>query len=136
MRIALAVWNERISPVFDVARQILLLDIQEGKILTRREATLPGVNPWQQAARLEELNPEILICGAISEPLAGLLAAKSIRVVPFIAGAVNEVIDAYLAGSLPNRALAMPGCCGRGRRWMRGGRGRNAFFGPTRTARY
>jgi len=121
--------------VFDVARRILLLDIQEGKVLTRREATLPGVNPWQQAARMEELKPEILICGAISGPLAGLLAAKGIRVVPFIAGAVNEVIDAYLAGSLPNRALAMPGCCGRGRGWMRGGRGRGAFFGPA-GARY
>ncbi len=116
MRVALATWNGRISPVFDVARQVLLLDIEEGRAIGRHEETLPGTDPQSQAARLTALAPQTLICGAISQPMAAMLAAKGVRVIPFTAGTVEEVLAAWLAGSLPNPTLSMPGCCGRTRR--------------------
>ena len=116
MKVAVATWNERISPVFDVARQVLMLEVQHNRVVARYEATLPGTEPQAQAARLAVLAPRILICGAISQLLAGLVAARRIKVVPFTAGAVEEVIAAWLAGALPNPALAMPGCCGQRRR--------------------
>ena len=129
MKVALATWNGRISPVFDVARQVLLLDVDEGRERTRQEATLPGTDPQAQADHLTALAPQTLICGAISQPMAVLLAAKGVRVIPFTAGPVEEVLAAWLAGSLPNPALSMPGCCGR----MRRCRGRGA--GGPRQAR-
>ena len=134
MKVALATWNGRISPVFDVARQVLMLDVEEGRVVARHEETLPGIEPQAQAGRLAALAPHTLICGAISQPMADLLAAKNIRVIPFTAGAVEEVVAAWLAGALPNPALAMPGCRGRRGRF-RGpgcGRGMGACFGGRR----
>ena len=122
MRLALATWNGRISPVFDVARQVLMLDIQDGREVDRHMATLPGTELQDQTDRLAGLAPHALICGAISNPMAAMLAAKGVRVIPFTAGTVDEVIAAWLAGSLPNPALSMPGCC----RQMRRCRGRGA----------
>ncbi len=121
MKVALATWNERISPVFDVARQVLMLDVEEGRVVAQHEETLPGIEPQAKAGRLAALAPHTLICGAISHPMADLLAAKNIRVIPFTAGAVEEVVAAWLAGALPNPALAMPGCCVQ-RRHCHGGR--------------
>ena len=121
MKVALATWNGRISPVFDVARQVLILDVEKGGVVARHEETLPGTEPQAQAERLAAIAPHTLICGAISQTLAGLLAAKNIRVIPFTAGAVEEVISSWLAGALPNQALAMPGCCVQ-RRHCHGGR--------------
>ncbi len=122
MRVALATWNGRISPVFDVARRVLLLDIDEGREHARREETLPGTDPQAQADRLAGLGAQVLICGAMSQAMADMLAARGVEVIPFTAGLVEQVLAAWLAGGLPAPAWSMPGCCGRMRR-CHGGRG-------------
>jgi predicted Fe-Mo cluster-binding NifX family protein len=130
MKVALATWNGRVSPVFDVARQVLMLDVENGCATARHAEPLPGTDPQAQAARMAALAPDTLICGAISQPMAALLEAKGVRVIPFTAGPVEEVLAAWLAGALPNPALSMPGCCGRMRRGhggRAGGRGRGAW---------
>jgi len=134
-QVALATWNGRISPVFDVARQVLMLDVEDDQVVARHEETLPGTEPQAQAGRLAALAPHTLICGAISQPMANLLAAIKIRVIPFTAGTVEEVVAAWLAGALPNPAFAMPGCCGHRRRCRGavGGRDMGAYFGGKRT---
>ena len=121
MKVALAIWNGRVSPVFDVAKQVLLLDVKEGRVVARHEEALPGTEPQTQADRLAALNAQTLICGAISKAMASLLAVMNIRIIPFTAGDVDVVLAAWLAGNLPDPALSMPGCCGRRRR-NRGGR--------------
>ena len=127
MKLALATWNGRISPVFDVTRQVLLLEIEDGRVTARHEEMLPGTEMQAQVKRLAELAPEILICGAISKTLAALLERENIQVVPFTAGAVEEVLTAWLAGTLPDAVWSMPGCGGHMRRChgqRAGGRGR------------
>ncbi|MBU4459695.1 MAG: hypothetical protein KJ579_03930 [Verrucomicrobia bacterium] len=113
---ALTTWNGRISPVLDVARQVLLIEMRKDRVTARREESLPGTDPQSQAARLTALGLDTLICGAVSQPMADLLASANIRVVPFTAGQVEDVLTAWLAGRLPDPALSMPGCCGRRRR--------------------
>ena len=112
MKVALTTWNGRISPVFDVARQILLIEVEDRRVVSRHEEMLPGIDPQAQAARLTVLGPQVLICGAISQPMTVLLATESIQVIAFTAGPVEEVLAAWLAGRLPTPALSMPGCCG------------------------
>lgn len=125
MKVALATWNGRISPVFDVARQVLMIDVEDGRVIARHEKTLPGTDPQAQAGRLAALGPQTLICGAISAPMAALLATSKIRVIPFTAGDVERVLGAWLLGTLPNPDLSMPGCCGQRRRChIRGAGGR------------
>lgn len=113
MRLALATWNGRISPVFDVARQVLILEIEAGRAISQHEEDLPGTDLQLQVIRLEALGVQALICGALSQAMEQALASAGIRVMPFTAGAIEEVLAAWLGGSLPNPALRMPGCCGR-----------------------
>jgi predicted Fe-Mo cluster-binding NifX family protein len=117
MRAALAVCNGRISPVFDVSRNLLLLDVRDRTVADRCREKLPEEAAAGKAARLAELKVHTLICGAISRPMAALLAAYGVTVIPFIAGDEEEVIAAFLSGALPQPALSMPGCrcAGRGR---------------------
>ncbi len=123
----MTVWNGRISPVFDVARRVLLLEVEDGKVVARREEPMEGVDPGLQASRLTQFEPHVLICGAISRPLVNLLSACAVRVIPFVAGEAEAVIGAYLGGELPSAAWAMPGCCG-GRRNRQGAGGRGHCY--------
>lgn len=122
MKVALTVWNGRISPVFDVSRMILVLDIHDGVVTGRREESIEGIDPAQKAGKIAQWQVRELICGAISQSLAGRFAAYGIRTIPFVAGDAEEVIEAYLARKLPNRSMAMPGCRRGGRRRLRGRR--------------
>lgn len=119
MRVAIAVWKNRISPVFDVSRNILVLDIENGIVTGKHKEKFASDNSDHKLTRLAELRVQKLICGAISQPLADMLTSNGIKTLSFIAGDIVEVIAAYLAGSLPNPALSMPGCCRRRRRSRR-----------------
>lgn len=121
MKAAFAVWNDRIAPVFDVARQIHLVEVEDGKVVREASEILPDELPSRRVLRLAELGAGTLICGAISRPLHELVEGYGIRVVPFVAGDLREVLRAWLAGGLDGEAFAMPGCFGRGRRRFRGG---------------
>lgn len=121
MRVAVPVWQGRVSPVFDVAGQLLVVELVDGLERCRRECPLPDADPEQRAARLAELRVETLVCGAISRPLEAMLAERGIRVHGRRCGAVEDVLGAFVAGTLGDARYAMPGCCGQERRRFRGG---------------
>ena len=123
MKAAFAHWDHRIAPVFDIARQIHVVAAESGRIAAEAEEVLADDLPLQKVIRLAELGVSTLVCGAISRPLQAMVAAYSIQVIPFVAGELREVIQAWLSGGLEGDDFAMPGCCGRRRR--RGMRGMN-----------
>jgi predicted Fe-Mo cluster-binding NifX family protein len=120
IKAAFAHWDSRIAPVFDVARQICLVEAESGRIVKQDQEILPDDLPVQKALRLAELGVGALVCGAISRPLHEMVSAYGIQVIPFVAGDLREVIQAWLSGGLDGVAFAMPGCCGRRRRRSRG----------------
>jgi predicted Fe-Mo cluster-binding NifX family protein len=136
MKAAFAVWDDRIAPLFDVARHVHLVEADAGRIVAESETDLPVDVVARKVRRLADLGVGTLICGAISGPVQGVVAAFGIRLVPFVAGDLSEVVKAWLSGDLDGDRFAMPGCGGRRRRRTRGGRGRRTGrnAGPPATA--
>lgn len=120
MKVAFTYWDNRIAPVFDTARQIRVVEAESGQIVSETQETLSEDLPVQKTLRLVGLGIGTLVCGAISRPMYGLVAAYGIQVIPFVAGDLREVIRAWLSGNLERDTFAMPGCCGRGGRRLRG----------------
>jgi predicted Fe-Mo cluster-binding NifX family protein len=116
MRIAIPQWQGRVSPVFDVAVNLLLIDVENGQEIHREERRFLETEPSARVAEFLSVKADILICGAISAPLQTRLAASDVQVTGFICGMVNEVLAAYLSGKLATPAFAMPGCLGSCRR--------------------
>lgn len=122
MRLAITTWNGRISPVFDVAKRLLLVDLDRGAELGRHEAPLEDAEVAVRASHVLSLGVDTLICGAISRPLEQILASAGVNVIPRTCGPVEEVLRAFTSGQLTEQAFLMPGCCRRRR--SRGGRAR------------
>jgi predicted Fe-Mo cluster-binding NifX family protein len=116
MKIAVTIWNDRIAPVFDIARDIRLVEVVEGRAIDQKQEFLAGELPVQKALRLVELEVDTLICGAISRPVRAMIAGYGIQVVPFVAGNPEAVIQAWIKGGLREEVFMMPGCRRRGRR--------------------
>jgi len=120
MKAAFSVWDNRIAPVFDVARRIQIVEVESGRIINKTVEELREDLPAQKALHLVDLGIGTLVCGAISRPLQTMIADYGLKVVPFVSGDLNEVIRAWQDGVLEGNRFAMPGCCRRGRRRFRG----------------
>jgi predicted Fe-Mo cluster-binding NifX family protein len=108
-RIAIPTWNGRISPVFDTALRLLLVDVGERGEHSRfeigiGEPFLPG-----KTMRLTELRVDTLICGAISGQFAQMITSAGIELIPWISGPVEDVLKAFLRGDLFDMQFLMPG---------------------------
>lgn len=120
MKTAFAYWDNRIAPVFDTARQIFVVEADLEQVIGETHETLTEDMPIRKALRLVELGIYTLVCGAISRPLYELITAYGILVIPFLAGDLREVVQAWLHNNLERDTFAMPGCCGSGRGRRRG----------------
>jgi predicted Fe-Mo cluster-binding NifX family protein len=136
MKVAFACWDNRIAPVFDVARTIRVLSIEPDRKPKQTRVELGTPFPDRRAELLSELGIDTLVCGAVSRPLLEKIAALDIRVFSFVSGNLDEVIEAWMQNRLDKDDYRMPGCgAGRGGRRFHGrfrkksrGCGRPAFI--------
>ena len=115
MKIAIPNWQGRVSPVFDVAGNVLIVDIDDGVEQARRDVVVNVENLQGRAAWLAEIGADVLVCGAISKPLEMAVSATGIEVISQICGDLECVLAAFIDGRLDQGAFLMPGCCGRRR---------------------
>jgi predicted Fe-Mo cluster-binding NifX family protein len=77
MKVAIPEWRGRVSPVFDVARNLLLVEVENGAEQARRNVDLIVKEPGARADFVARLGTDVLVCGAISWPLEMALAAAA-----------------------------------------------------------
>ena len=123
MKVALPIWEGHVSSVFDFARKLLLVELENGEDRDRQEIVLVEQSSPERAATLKRLGVGVLICGAISRPLAEMIGASGIRVLPFVTGPTEQIITAYKTGQLSRPQYVLPGFWPGARRCFRRGRG-------------
>lgn len=142
MNVVLPVWQGRVSGVFDFAGEVLFVGAGESGVESRRSVELKDETGPERVALLRELGVEAVICGAISRPMACMLAGNGIEVFPQVSGEIDDVLEDYKAGRLC-RSEFIAGCMGggrgvgvgRGRGRMRKGPGRGGGRGRSRGRR-
>jgi predicted Fe-Mo cluster-binding NifX family protein len=122
LRVAIPVWEGRVSPVLDVAGRLLLVDADDGQEISRSEEKVDTSLLPQRVRRFCELGVEVVICGAVSRPLADMLHVAGITVHSCIMGDVESVLNSYLHSGVPDSSFSMPGYDHRGRRRWHGKR--------------
>ena len=100
----------RVSPVFDVARLLLLVDIEGSREVARSDQIVEPSDPFALAHRFRQLGVTVLICGAISKPVKAVLRAEGIKVIDQVCGNSEAILQAFQEGRLGEQAFLMPGC--------------------------
>ena len=96
MKVGISVWEDKISPVLDGSKQLMVLNIQDGKEIGRDEVELLETYLPFRARKIAGLGLDVLICGAVSRPLAVMLTNSGISLVGWANGCVNDVLEAFL----------------------------------------
>ncbi len=109
MTVAITVWGNRISPVFDSAQTLLVAEIRDKRVVERKIQRFQATMFSRCLNLLQELDVRVLICGALCEGPVRLLECRGIEVIPFVTGEAEKILQCYVQGK-DLQGYAMPGC--------------------------
>jgi predicted Fe-Mo cluster-binding NifX family protein len=109
MKIAIPSWEGRVSPVLDSASNLLVIEVRDQREVGRSEHLIADNTIAQRCNMVKALGIDRIICGAVSNPFGRMLASSGIKLYPGITGAVEEVLQAFLNGTLNRDAFFLPG---------------------------
>jgi predicted Fe-Mo cluster-binding NifX family protein len=107
MKVAVTIWKGRISPVADLTQELLVVDIVGQSITRRHHEHFDNDSLFYRARKLEDLRVKTFICGAISSFYGALVEGYGIRLISFVHGRVDEVLDAFVKNALVNPRFVM-----------------------------
>lgn len=123
-RVAIPQWMGRVSPVFDTATKLLIVDFAGGEYRTRETIQLGASGHSRRVAIIGGRGIQTILCGAISRNLQYRLNRIGIRVFAFLSGDISALLSAYAEGETALSEFMLPGCQRRrrrGRRFHQGG---------------
>ncbi len=109
MKLAVTVWGNRISPVFDAATTLLVAEITDKKISGHYYTNFDPQSPMDLIHTLKKHHVNILVCGAISKTPAGLILDQHIHLISFVTGNVRQFLDDFVLGRTVEKKNRMPG---------------------------
>jgi predicted Fe-Mo cluster-binding NifX family protein len=124
MKVAFTAWEDRISPVFDSARKLLIADVENGQIVDRQYELFNPQPVSRLVDLLKALEIEVLICGAISQTPSIIIESSGVKLVSFVGGKIDDILKSYAKGIRIVPEFSMPGC---GQQCRRKRRGHNEF---------
>ena len=133
MILAVPVHQKRVSPLFDVASRVRIVEFGDSGRADRGTLLVEGMTEVQRVTLLKRVGVQCLLCAGISGSCSSLLRSAGIQVVDGVVGDVEDVMDAHQGGRIREERFRMPGCGGgwRHRKGYRGGRGgRGGRRGP------
>jgi predicted Fe-Mo cluster-binding NifX family protein len=119
MRIAIPLFGSRVSPRFGYEPEMLIVDVEGRKEISRRKFSTIGLGIPQRLSLLSSLAINTLICGGIDLFCRRSLSGRGFQIIPGVIGEADEALEYFLAGKLREGQ-----CVRRGRRF-RGGRKRS-----------
>jgi predicted Fe-Mo cluster-binding NifX family protein len=109
MKIAIPVWEDKVSPVLDTASRLMVVDLKEKGPMSRLEIYLDERDLARRCLRIQDLCVDTLICGAVTRHFSEMLKASGIKLIQGISGQPEAVLNAYLDGTLAHSKYSMPG---------------------------
>jgi len=100
MKIAIPLFDRRVSPRFDCAPDFLLASVENSEIVKRQELSASRWSRQERVEKLSELGVETLICGGNGRLSEGLLTFKGVKIYSWVSGIAEDGLRTFLRGQL------------------------------------
>ena len=108
-RVAIPVFESRVSPVLDSCQRMVVVDIEKGCEIRRQELNLNKMSIHERIEVMARWGIRKIICAGVSDVMCRFLAGKNISLVSGIAGELEKIINAYICDRLDDTCFMMPG---------------------------
>lgn len=98
--IIIPLFGSRISPRLDYAQHFQVFTIENGKIGKIESIKIITNNRLERINRLIRLKPNVIICNGLTERCYVELTKSDIKIIPWIQGEFEEVLQNYFSGYL------------------------------------
>lgn len=95
-RIAITSYENRVSSRLDYTQSILLVTLENGRVVKWEQIHLTAKNPIDKINTLKELRVDAVICGGITELCLNRLQESRITVYPWVRGEVHDVVRRFV----------------------------------------
>ena len=106
MNIAIPVYENRVMPRFGCTREMIIVSVEDGKIISNKQLTITLQADILRLAVSEQVS--VLICGGIHPRFQQILQEQNIELVWGVVGEWQEVLQAYLEGTLQTNPTFCP----------------------------
>ena len=100
MKIAVPRFGERVAPCFEYSATIAIFVIHRKKIVDQIDFVLQSTRALDRIRLLKDQEVDVLICGGIENRFEDVVKANDIRVISWVVGDVETLVDEFLAGRL------------------------------------
>ena len=108
-RVAIPVFESRVSPVLDSCRRMVIIDIDGDCEVGRQEVFFEKMSSLERIEIIARWGIGKIICAGVSDVMCRFLAGKNIAVISGIAGELEKIINAYICNRLDDQCFIMPG---------------------------
>ena len=100
MKIAIPRFGESVAPCFEYSATIAIFTVRGRKVVDQVDFRLQSHDPFDRVRLLRDQGVQTLICGGVQDRFEDLVGAHGIRVVSWVSGNVEDLLDSFLRGTL------------------------------------
>jgi predicted Fe-Mo cluster-binding NifX family protein len=100
MKVAIPIFENRISPRFDFSPEVWIVEVEDGKLVNHEKISVAHLNLSQRMEKITSNGVHKIICGGIDGFSRDQLKNRGIDVVQDIIGEAEVVIDRFMRGRL------------------------------------
>lgn len=109
MKIAITIWGNRISPVFDSADTLMIAEIKNSQIVSRIFEAFDPKASTQINSFFNHHKIDAFICGAITNIQSRQIEESGVQLISFITGNADKVLVSYIKKPQRISDFLMPG---------------------------
>jgi predicted Fe-Mo cluster-binding NifX family protein len=100
MNIAIPIYGARVMPRFGCTREMMVVTVEDGRIVSKKPMTMTPEMFFALPAVLAAEQVSVLICGGIDPRFQQAILGQKIQLVWGVIGEWQDVLQAYLNGTL------------------------------------
>ena len=103
--IALSTFRNRISSRLDSADEILILTLENNRVKNSKTIKIIPSSTLDKIQQIIELNPDVLICGGLTQLCDRKLQNTEITIIPWTKGNAEDVFKQFIEGKLTESVI-------------------------------
>ncbi|MBD3320956.1 MAG: hypothetical protein GF350_07685 [Chitinivibrionales bacterium] len=95
-RIALSINSDNFIDTLDFSHRLMIVDISDGTVVREEYFEFDDSLITLRARKLKDMKIEIILCGAVSDPLFIMVWHSGIEVIPGLSGNCRDIVKSYI----------------------------------------